>query len=75
MHVYVSYSMIQYLMYSTQCAHHILQYCICIALPHTTLAYGWQEADEASVIANAKGRLPPEPAKADPSACRIGKHP
>lgn len=43
----------------------------CTALqPHSDL----QEADEASVIADAKARLPSEPAKADPYACRIGQH-
>lgn len=28
--------------------------------------------DEASVVAEAKARLPAEPGKSDPSACRIG---
>lgn len=43
----------------------------CTALPK--ISYGLQEADEASVIADAKARLPSEPVKADPSACRIGQ--
>lgn len=45
-----------------------------ILYPKKKLAhYGLQEADKASVIADAKARLPSEPAKADPSACRIGQ--
>ena len=47
----------------------------CSVLPCQRPHYGLQEADEASVIADAKARLPSEPAKADPSACRIGQSP
>ena len=72
--------MIQHSIHVWAIAQHTIQNVLhssplqCNALHHQGLHYGLQEADEASVIADAKARLPAEPAKADPSACRIGRY-
>ncbi len=46
---------------------------MCSLLFHHLLQCDVQAPDEASVIAEAKARLPSEPSSSDPNGCRIGE--
>lgn len=46
---------------------------MCSALCYLDLLCDAQAPDEASVIAEAKARLPSEPGSSDPNGCRIGE--
>ena len=48
--------------------------CVCSLLFHQLLLLcDLQAPDEGSVVAEAKARLPSEPASSDPNGCRIGE--
>lgn len=46
---------------------------MCWLVSHLLLLCDAQAPDEASVVAEAKARLPSEPASSDANGCRIGE--